>query len=429
MRIQSIILIVAMLCFATGDSFAQKKPKKDKKKKPLVEVNINTNRETEAPKRTEETKLQPVEVNSDIATVEAKGVGVKREDALQDALRNAVGQAVGVSVSSETRVENFVVIQDAVSSRAQGYVSKYDVIKETPFPDRYEIIVRADVSLSPLKADINLLARSVGGIRFLVMYDSRNVSADEELMYDFAVERINERLSEKGYRYIEKRRFDELKKEARNIGHEIAPSEEKYIQRLGMMSDAQFIIFISKIHTTSRSVNFDTQTSTKFTIEVKAYDNCTAEGLGTISIESDWATAREKQAGIFAGVQDAVSNNFDRLLSVFARYIGSWVNNGTPYELRFYQVGTYRDFRSLRAKLQDDPNFGGEMEIVSVDNYTKLNLTFKNRPDQLADKILDMADDIPDMKAKVLDIKFLYGRQINFAPQNVKLPEFEGIKQ
>ena len=48
--------------------------------------------------------------------VEAKGVGISREDALQDALRNAVGQAVGVALRSETTVENFMVISDAISS-------------------------------------------------------------------------------------------------------------------------------------------------------------------------------------------------------------------------------------------------------------------------------------------------------------------------
>jgi len=63
------------------------------------------------------------------------------------------------------------------------------------------------------------------------------------------------------------------------------------------------------------------------------------------------------------------------------------------------------------------------LEILSFNNYTKLNLTFKDKPDELAYKVLDYADAIPEFKSKVLDVKLIYGRQINFAPQKVSVPE------
>jgi len=423
MRTLFIVIISLLLIVPVMDTSAQKEKKK-KKKQPLVEVNVNTK---EPKANNEPPGMNSPQVADNVATVDAKGVGLTREDALQDAYRNAVSQAVGVSVSSETQVENFIVLQDAISTRSQGYITKYDVLKEIPFPDRFEIYIKATVSLSPIKADMGLLAKQIGGVRFLVMYDDKNLSAEEIVNYDFTVERINEYLSGKGYRYIEKKRFDELKKEARNVGHEIAPSEEKYIQRLGMMSDAQFIIFISKIHTSTRSEDFDTKVAAKHLIEIKSYDNCTAEGLGTTTMESGWSSSRDK-SGQLAGLQEAVKNDMNKLMGTFMRYIGNWVNNGTPFELRFYQVGTYRDFRTLKTKLQEDSSFGGEMEIVSVDNYTKLNCTFKNKPDQLADKILDISDAIPELKVKVLDIKLIYGRQINFAPQKVTVPELQIVK-
>jgi hypothetical protein len=355
--------------------------------------------------------------------VEAKGIGLKRDDALQDALRNAVSQAAGVALTSETKVENFVVIQDAVSSRTSGYITSYSVIKETPFPDRYEVTVKAKVSMTPLKADINLLAKSVGGIRFMVMYDARNVKTEDADNYEYAIERVNEYLSGKKIRYIDKSRFDQLKKEAQGIMQTSETPEETYVQTLGLKADAQFIIFIKKIGLTTKSEAFDTRTSTKVTIEVKAYDNCTAEGLGTVVLESPFKSSQS--GGIQAGIADALKNNLDTLMSVFNSYIGTWVNSGTPYELRFYSCGTYRDFRDLRTKLKADNDFGGDMEIVSMENFTKLNCTFKKKPDELADKILDYADQIEALKAKVLDVRFIYGRQINFAPQNVVVPELQ----
>lgn len=362
-------------------------------------------------------------------TVEVKGVGLTREDALQDALRTAVGQAVGVAVSSQTQVENFMVLSDAISTKTEGYISSYKIVKETPMKDRFEITVQAVVSLAPLKADVNLMAKTIGGIRFLVMFDARKVKPEDLEIYNFAVERINEALSNRKYRYIEKSRFDELNKEAQRIFQESKDAtEETYVQQLGFKADAQFIIKVSNISISERSEAFDTRTASKITIELKAYDNCTAEGLGTIILESDWNSGKEAKATKNSGVTSAITSNIDKLFAVFNTYIGDWVNNGTPYELRFYASGTYRDFRDLRTKLKSDNNFGGQMEIVSFDNYTKLICTFRKRPDELADKIIDYADQIPFFATKEMDVRLIYGRQISFAPRKEKVPELDNVK-
>jgi hypothetical protein len=62
------------------------------------------------------------------------------------------------------------------------------------------------------------------------------------------------------------------------------------------------------------------------------------------------------------------------------------------------------------------------MEITSVLNYTKLNCTFKKRADDLADKLLDLADEIPTFKEQKLDVKHIFGRQISIAPQKYIIP-------
>jgi hypothetical protein len=420
MKKKIIYLLVLAFLFSSADVMGQKVKKKKSKKETATEATTtgtSTSREQSQPFQ------ESITVSGDVAEVEVKGVGVNREDALQNALRLCVEQAAGVTLSSETRVENFVVIKDAITSKAEGYITSYSILKEVPFPDRYEVTVRAKVSLSPMKADFGILSRSVGGVRFLVMYDERSVPAGDLSNYEFATERVNEFLSQRGYRYIDKKRFDALKTESRGIMNDIRASEETYIQHIGLKSDAQFIIFIKSIRITSRSEAFDTRTNSKIIIECKAYDNCTAEGLGTIVLESDWKSGREVGSQILAGISEAIERDFEKLLGTFTRYIGSWANNGTPFELRFYHTGTYRELRALRTKLQSDSEFGGDMEIVSFDNFTKLNCTFKNRPDQLADKILDFADAIPELAAKKLDVKFIYGRQINFAPSTFSVEE------
>ncbi|MDD3875889.1 MAG: hypothetical protein PHT69_04670 [Bacteroidales bacterium] len=428
-----VFFLITLMLFSVDQSFAQRRKKNrrtpvNQTTSPVIPTPETRPAVTQTPSQTVILSNQ-LNQDSDISEVEVKGVGVRRDDALQDALRNAVGQAMGVSISSQSTVENFILLKDVISSRTEGYVASYTIVSEVPFPDRYEITVKARVSLSPLRADAQTLALAIGGIRFLVMYDSRSLVVDSQENYEFAVERVNEFLANKRYRYIEKRRFETLQREAIGIYQDSETNEESYVQRIGMMADAQFIVFISKINVSSRSEAFDTRTSKKVSVEIKAYDNCTAEGLGTVLLESDWINARDERSALTEGIKLAVNNNFDKLLNLFNSYIGNWVNNGTPYELRFYSIGSFRDFRDLRAKMLEDPRFGGQLEILSFNNYTKLNLTFKDKPDELAYKILDFADAIPEFKDKVLDVKLIYGRQINFAPRNVNVPDLQVVPQ
>ncbi len=351
--------------------------------------------------------------------VEAKGVGGNRTEALEDALRNAVGQAVGVTVRSTSVVENFILIKDAISTNTKGYISSYEVIEEGPSTVGYGVSVSAKVSLDPLKADIQHLTRQIGGVRFLVMYDTRKSrSSEEEKLYDDAVEGINSFLSQNDYRYIEKSRFVELQQEALGVMQESDSSELSYVQQLGILSGAQFIIFISEVSNENKFGGaFDLRTLSRGKVKVKAYDNCTAEGLGTVTLTSDWKKVLTNDSGPGNTVSETLNEQLPSLLSVFNSYIGKWINGGTPYELRFYSIGSLRDLREMRSKLKEDPKFGGQLEVVSVKNYTRFNCTFKKLPDDLAFDILDYADAIPALQQKKLDIKLMYGRQISFAPQ------------
>ncbi len=360
--------------------------------------------------------------------VQVKGVGMNREDAIQDGLRAAVGKAVGVAVSSETQMENFLVLKDAVSTNTKGYIISYDIIEETPLADRHEVKIKAKVSLEPLKADIQLLTKQIGGVRFLVMFDKRKIDQSQKDLYNFAVERINNHLSQKQYRYIEKSRFERLQEEAYKIMQETDTSTMTFVQKLGLLSGAEFIILINKIHTNTKEGVFGTHGYKQVVIEAKAYDNCTAEGLGTAILKSGYNTGGDESNMMRKGIGQAIDKEFDKLLAAFTSYIGNWVNNGIPYELRFYQVGSFRDFRNMRNKIKNGHQFAGQIQITNVYNYTKLNCTFKTIPDELAFKILDYADQIEGFKEKKLDVLLFYGRQISFAPQDVVVPGIEKSK-
>lgn len=365
----------------------------------------------------------PTQADADFQVVVASGEGETREQAIQDALRNAVAQAAGVAVQSETKMENYVTISDVVATKASGYVTKYELLTERRMVVANAVTVKATVSMKPLKADAGLLARSIGGVRFLVYFDERNHTKEENELLDYAVERVNEYLSKRKYRYIERKRAQKLRTEASNLMQE-SNSELGYAQQMALMADAQFIIYIKNIVTKTKEESFGITTKSSVGLEVKAYDNCTGEGLGTVVINGPDVVDAESDNAKRSSIEEAIENEGEKLLESFLTYIGEWVNNGTPYELRFYNSGSFRDLRNLRQNLKSDANFGGEMEIVGADNFQKLNCTFRRKPDELADKVLDLADQLPEWKSRQMDVKFIYGRQISFAPKGSTVPGY-----
>jgi hypothetical protein len=63
-------------------------------------------------------------------TVVARGEGASLDLAVRSALRRAVEQAVGVQVTATTTVDRFEVVRNEIVSHAEGYVSRYRVVRQ-----------------------------------------------------------------------------------------------------------------------------------------------------------------------------------------------------------------------------------------------------------------------------------------------------------
>ncbi len=104
--------------------------------------------------------------------VQATGVGVDRDHALNNALQIAVETEIGVQMQSRTMVENFVVIRDDIVSHAKGYVSSYTVLSEKKETDgSYTINVEAVVNAGKIGSDIEtleILQKMAGHPRVLI---------------------------------------------------------------------------------------------------------------------------------------------------------------------------------------------------------------------------------------------------------------------
>lgn len=152
-----------------------------------------------------------------------------RDAALRDALRKAVETGLGTLVEGRTLVENFALVNDRILSRAQGFVSSYEVLEEGERDGAYVMTVRAEVNRQVLGDDarsLGLLQELVGKPRLMVLVDESWRAGDppgapEAVANPASAARLAERLLERGFllvdaetarrvRAAESRRLDEV---------------------------------------------------------------------------------------------------------------------------------------------------------------------------------------------------------------------------
>jgi len=354
-------------------------------------------------------------------TVEVKGVAPTRDEAIQDGLRMAVGKAVGTYVISEKVVENFMPIKDAVMTRSNGYIASYEVINETPLKDRYEVMLKADVSLEPLKQDVASLQQMLGSLTFVVLYDERKLNTEQKKMYEYAYERVNQKLTEHKYDITEAKLFKNLLK----VFPENDTSEISFLNKMGLYTNSEFIIQIKEIDikTFPKEKNIN---QTEIRIQIKAYDNCSWKVLGTVPLDKVvyWnSLTDDKDKVIQDALAAAIDNGLGNLLEPFNTYMGKWVNEGAPFELRYYTEIRYAEFSKFKEILKANPNFGGQLNMLSSGDYKKITLNFKLKQDELIDAVMAALSQVETITAKDLEPQIIYGRQISFAPYTEKIPQ------
>lgn len=84
------------------------------------------------------------------AIIEELDIMKAKEQAKIQAFRTAVEQVTGVYVSSETKVENFQVLEDNIYTKATGFLQDFEILEEKREKDTYKVKMRVVVGLKPL---------------------------------------------------------------------------------------------------------------------------------------------------------------------------------------------------------------------------------------------------------------------------------------
>ncbi len=361
--------------------------------------------------------------NSEV--VEVKGVGFgsdskkARQDAIDDALRMAVARVVGTHVTSKTSVKNAVTLEDAIATRSKGYVRNYEVLSETPLNNKYEVTIKADVSLEPVIEDAKVLAEMIGGVNFIVIYDPRDFTEQEKWIYDYAYERMNEKLNDKGYERTEARLYNEA------VSFANTTNNINYLSTVGLYTNSEFIIQIKEIHFKVEDKQGGLK-SAQVTMDMKTYDNCNFRNLGSVEFKGDWKIRKDEKFAIRDAVSDAIDLWFDRLMLQFNNDIGKWVTSGAPYEVRFYGFTvTDDDFYDYADLIIDDPDNVGDPDVVGVGDYYRIVFRSKKSTFKFGRLSYKKAKEVDGLKTQVPTTRIKYKRQFSLTPRDTIPPEIK----
>ncbi|HAF95349.1 MAG: hypothetical protein A2X34_09140 [Elusimicrobia bacterium GWC2_51_8] len=101
-----------------------------------------------------ETELVEAEGMSPVVNGDTEGA---KKAALHDAMRNALGLVVGIYVSQDAMVSKSILIDENITSQTEGYIEKYEVLRESREGDFYKTKIRAHVRKEDLSAKLRQL--------------------------------------------------------------------------------------------------------------------------------------------------------------------------------------------------------------------------------------------------------------------------------
>ena len=145
MKNLNVILVAMILTLSATNVFAEENPASEQSAEMLIKK----------PKKTVQQPVQreePFTKAEDDAGLIVFGEGASKTEATTDALRSAVEQVYGVFVSSNTTLLNDELVRDEIVSISSGNIRHYDYINEYESNGKYNVTLRAFVSISKLQS-------------------------------------------------------------------------------------------------------------------------------------------------------------------------------------------------------------------------------------------------------------------------------------
>ena len=225
--------------------------------------------------------------------IEAVGEAVMDQDllaskqkSLVDAQKKAVEMVVGVHVSARTLVEKAVQIESKILARTDGYIKKYDILKEWQEPPFYKTRIRALVSYQQIADDLRALGLlsepNVGHPRVAVLLteDVQGLKEDSAMPLH-ATSAVVQAFLDKGYRVVD--RGDLMAAKAEEVAQQVEKGDLSRVAGLGKELDAEILLFGEAKASPLTGAALGGLLSYRTTISVQAFKAQTNEVMMTAS--------------------------------------------------------------------------------------------------------------------------------------------------
>lgn len=153
-----------------------------------------------------ETEVVDAEGMAPIVNGEVEGA---KKTSLHDAMRNALGLVVGVYVSQDAMVSKSILIDENITSQTEGYIEKYEVLKEWRDGEFYKTRIRAHVRKEDLAAKLRTLESEPQKLGNPVIgFDVKEFSDSKPLNSKYAELELKTRFTDAGFITGEKEKAD-----------------------------------------------------------------------------------------------------------------------------------------------------------------------------------------------------------------------------
>ena len=282
-----------------------------------------------------------------------------RDDAIDDALRTGLEQSLGMLMESETLVDNYQLIEDRIFSKTQGYVQRYEVVKEGKRDEQlYEVTLRAWISLADLQSDLEGIAtlmRRKNTPRIMLMIQERNIGESESDAHYFEADMntaetaLMDVMMGKGFKFVDQNtvRANLKRQEAAALLEGDAASAAAIARSLG----AEVAITGKAIaKATEVEVFGSRQRSQQATVNIRAIRTDTGDIIATASAQGAFPHINDVIGGTKA-IEKAGKKAAEEIIAKILERWSSDVSSGTTLSLEVKGIAGFDMLASFKASL------------------------------------------------------------------------------
>ena len=321
-----------------------------------------------------------------------------KKEALHAAFRTAIEKAVGVQVTSETEVENTVILRDKIYAYAEGFVEKWEVLNERTDNELFVLEVKAWVKEGRLNKalflngiDVQKVYDWVGNPRIVVIVQEYIDGQPSQI--SVAQTEIEEIFKNKGITVLGAEQIENIKKRDAKLVFD-SPEQAKILgNRLG----AEVVVAGKCLSNFSREVKIVDYTQYFYStyLQIKAYNTSTGEILLSSHYRNDKKTDLSA-LGRFDAAMNAIRNCIQSAKSDIAfKIVSNWYDSFTKptvIQLLIHDI-TYGKLQELNQQLYALANCRDLFLRNFEHGVAEIEIKYEGMKSEFVSKLLDV--DLP----------------------------------